>query len=210
MSNRFGIPLACVGILTLGILTTACANSHPQLSPRTSASMTSRARATARSPEPEVDAIDRAQEPPLPTAQDVISMRIHHVTLEFLDGLRLRYPTASVQNAISLRIHGVTLDALDALRYAYPMVSIDQAVAMRIHGVTPTFVGEILRRDATATIDEAVSMRIHHVTLEFVDQLQARDPSATIADAISANSSRAVGIPRRGSATIAVTTAPVT
>jgi hypothetical protein len=42
-------------------------------------------------------------------------MRIHHVTLEFVDAVRQRYPSASLDDIVAMRIH-VSLDYVDELR----------------------------------------------------------------------------------------------
>jgi hypothetical protein len=43
-------------------------------------------------------------------------MRIHHVTLEFVDAVRQRYPSASLDDIVAMRIHRVSLDYVDELR----------------------------------------------------------------------------------------------
>jgi hypothetical protein len=172
---------ASTGILRTAILValtsaTACGTLHAQKTARVSAA-SPRGGLSQNQPARTADPLDAADSPRVAVSiQDAVSMRIHHVSLEFLDEVRFRCPSATIDDAVSMRIHHVTFDFLDALQLRYPSASIQDAVGMQIHHVTLIFLDAVRQRDPSATIADAVSMRIHGVTLEFVDELQRRVP----------------------------------
>jgi hypothetical protein len=67
---------------------------------------------------------------------DVVSLAIHGVTAEFIDGLAaLGYRDFTAQDLVSLRIHGVTPDYVGSLQRAgMTHLSADQLVRLRLAG----------------------------------------------------------------------------
>ena len=68
-------------------------------------------------------------------ADDLVAMRIHGVSTDFIQGLQeLGYKERSDRRPGSMRIHGVTLDYVRKMKDRHPDASADDLVAMRIHG----------------------------------------------------------------------------
>jgi hypothetical protein len=62
-------------------------------------------------------------------------MRIHGVSPEFVRELQaLGYNRVPVEELVSMRIHGVTIDYAKKMKAGYGGVTVDELVNMKIHG----------------------------------------------------------------------------
>jgi hypothetical protein len=111
-----------------------------------------------------------------PTADELQSMQIHGVTVEFVKELKsLGYEPRSIKQLISMKIHGANIEfikSLTALGYAAP--PLDELISMRVHGVSLKFIKELETLGyERPPLEVLTSMRVHGASLEFIAQLRA-------------------------------------
>ncbi|UCC45669.1 MAG: M56 family metallopeptidase [Candidatus Zixiibacteriota bacterium] len=104
--------------------------------------------------------------------EDVLSLAIHNVTLEFVRGLiDLGYDDLTYDELITAHIHDVTPEYIKEMNgLGYRNLKMDELVTMQIHDVEPDFVlqlAELGYRDLDA--DELVTMQIHDVEPELIE-----------------------------------------
>jgi hypothetical protein len=110
-----------------------------------------------------------------PTADELQSMQIHGVTVDFIKELKsLGYAPRSIKQLISMKIHGANIEfikSLTALGYAAP--PLDDLIAMRVHGVSLKFIKELETLGyERPPLDVLTSMRVHGATPEFISALR--------------------------------------
>lgn len=106
-----------------------------------------------------------------PTIDQIIQMKIHGVTQEYIESLRrLGFDELTIEQATSLKIHGITEEYVNQARpWAGADLTLDKLLSMRIHGVTVEYARRM--RDlgfADLSIDRLTEMRIHGVSEAYV------------------------------------------
>ncbi len=85
-------------------------------------------------------------------------------------------PQPTIDELVQMRIHGVSIEFIEDVRSAFGRpVTVGELVQMRIHGTTPEFVagmGEVFP-DADVTIRDVTQMRIHGASIEYIREMQA-------------------------------------
>jgi beta-lactamase regulating signal transducer with metallopeptidase domain len=92
----------------------------------------------------------------------------------FVGGIAaLGYKDLSVDQLISLKIHGVTTEYVRELLAAGLKLKVDEIVSFAIHGAQPAEIVEMQKLGYKVTPDEIVSMYIHGLTPEFARQMKS-------------------------------------
>ena len=110
-----------------------------------------------------------------PTVDDLVNMRIHGVTPEFVRQTReLGFKDLSIDDLVKMRIHRVMPEYVKEIRdLGYKDVTVDQLVRLRIHRVDANYIKAI--RDLgykNVSLDDYAKMRIHGVTPEFIKEVR--------------------------------------
>jgi len=111
---------------------------------------------------------------------ELVSMRIHGVTGDFIRGIQRANYSPTSKELVNMRIHGVTIDFANAVQRMYTSAPIAKLVNMRIHGVTLEFANDVRQIFPSASIDDLVKLRIHGVTLEYIRNLRSRSGNLTL------------------------------
>jgi hypothetical protein len=121
------------------------------------------------------------------TTRELLDMKVHGVTTEYLDGMRASgYPGLRARDYIEMRIHGVTPDLVRELKDAGYDVPSQQIVQMRIHGVKPEYVRELRSLGLRPAAAEVVEMRIHGVTPDYLKGMtESLGPALTVRDVVN-------------------------
>jgi hypothetical protein len=107
-----------------------------------------------------------------PADDQLFPMLIADVTLEFARGVKDAGLQASSKQLLEMRIHGVTLDYIQQMRSTgYTALTAKDYVEMRIHGVSPELVRELKQAGYDIPARNVIEMRIHGVTPEYIRQL---------------------------------------
>ncbi len=121
-----------------------------------------------------------------PDADDLVAMKIHGIDGDYVRGMNEAGIHADVDELVALKIHGATPGEVSSLREQGLQPDADNLVAMRIHNVTPEYVRDIRALGLKPTVDDLVSMRIHDVTPQYIKALQAAGFKLDIDDIVSA------------------------
>jgi hypothetical protein len=107
-----------------------------------------------------------------PSIDQLIQMRIHGVSTEFIQEVRAAFGRAvTVEELVQMRIHGTTPEFIRSMGNVFPAedVTIENVTQMRIHGASIDFIREM--QDAFAEevgVRDIVTLRIHGATTDYV------------------------------------------
>jgi hypothetical protein len=125
-----------------------------------------------------------SQEGVEPSIRELVQMRIHGVSTEFIREVREAFGRpVTVQELVQMRIHGTSVEFVRAMQDVFgDDLTIGDLTQMRIHGTSTEFVrGMIdLFPDETITIHDVTQMRIHGASTEFVRAMGELFPDADI------------------------------
>lgn len=108
-----------------------------------------------------------------PDEDQMFSMVMSDVSLEFVQGVRDAGVDASARELIDMRIHGATPGYLKALREAgYDGLRPQEITQLRIHGVPADFIRESKLLGYNFTAKELTDLRIHGVNAEYLKRLR--------------------------------------
>ena len=110
------------------------------------------------------------------TVDELIDLKSHGVTIEFIEGLKSEGLTnLSVEQLLKLRAHGIQPDLIRSLKASgYSNLGIDQLLKLRMHGVTPQFVSEMGAAGfPRLPLESLVAARQHGVSPAFIKELQS-------------------------------------
>ncbi|MGD8817446.1 MAG: M56 family metallopeptidase [Acidobacteriota bacterium] len=122
-----------------------------------------------------------------PTIDELIQMRIHGVSTDFIEEVRAAFGrSVTVRDLVQMRIHGATPEFVRGLQELFDPddVTIQEVTNLRIHGASLDYIramrdelgGDITPRDIT-------NMRIHGATPDYVASMQAAlDGDVTVRD----------------------------
>ena len=109
-----------------------------------------------------------------PDSEQVFSMAMHDISLEFAKYVRDTGLRASTKELIELRIHGVAQDYIAEMRnFGFTELVARDFVEMKIHGVQPEFVRGLKAAGYNLTAREIVEMKIHGIDSQYIRELHS-------------------------------------
>lgn len=103
----------------------------------------------------------------------VFDMLMMDVSLEFARGIRAEFASATTDDLVKMRIHGVTLDYIREVHQAgYRDLSVQDFVDMRIHGVSTEFIRDLKAAGYNITARQLIELRIHGVSSDYLRELK--------------------------------------
>lgn len=109
------------------------------------------------------------------TVDQVIQMKTHNVTPEFIESIRRAgFANASVRELVESRIHGIDENYIQQVRgWGFENVTLRDLMQLRIAGVTPDYLSSLKQAGYTElTLRQVANMRLHGVTPEFAASLR--------------------------------------
>lgn len=106
------------------------------------------------------------------STRQLVELRIHGVRTDFLRDLKSFGYNLPPREVIELRIHGVTSEFLRDLKQAGYDLSAKQITELRIHGVHPEFIRDTKDMGYNFTPKELVELRIHGVNGPYLKKLR--------------------------------------
>ena len=108
-----------------------------------------------------------------PNENQLFSLLMHDVSLEFARGVHDAGLNASTNQLEELRIHGVTLDYIrETQRAGYRQFRAKDYVDIKIHGVPGEFLRNLKEAGYDLSAQQVIELRIHGVDSEFMDDLK--------------------------------------
>jgi beta-lactamase regulating signal transducer with metallopeptidase domain len=107
------------------------------------------------------------------TVDQLISLKIHGVTTEYVRDLLAAGLKLKVDEIVSFAIHGAQpADIVEMQKLGYKLTP-DEIVSMYIHGLTPEFTRQMKSAGyGTPSIEQLISFKIHDVTPEIAEQFK--------------------------------------
>lgn len=107
------------------------------------------------------------------STEELIQMRTHGVTLEYVDDVRRSgYADLRAHDLIDLRVHGVRSDFLRDLKDAGYDLPARNVVDLRIHGVDSVYLRKLRTYGLRPAAAELTELRIHGVTPEYLSGMK--------------------------------------
>lgn len=109
-----------------------------------------------------------------PDDEQLFTMMLTNVNLEFARGVRDAGLRASTSQLIELRIHGVTLHYVrETQKLGYSNLSARDYVELKIHGVSTEFLRDLRQAGYDLSAGQVTELKIHGVSSEYMRELKA-------------------------------------
>lgn len=107
------------------------------------------------------------------TTKELIEMRIHGVTLQYIADIRSSgYTDLRAKDYVEMRIHGVKPEFVKELKAAGYSVPARQIVEMRIHGVDSAYMQALRNYGLKPEPKDMIELRIHGATPEYLKDMK--------------------------------------
>ena len=107
------------------------------------------------------------------SSQDLIKLKIHGVTLDYIRGARrVGFQNFTADDFVQLRIHGVDTNFLRDLKEAGYDLRAGDIAQLRIHGVDSRYMRDLKSYGLKPDASDLTQMRIHGVTPEYLKGLK--------------------------------------
>jgi len=108
-----------------------------------------------------------------PSNEDLFSMLMSRVTLDFARQVKNAGLNASTRQLVELRIHGIDSDYIrETMDAGYRNMAAKDMVEMKIHGVSTAFLRDLKATGYELQPKEIVELRIHGVDTELIRELK--------------------------------------
>jgi beta-lactamase regulating signal transducer with metallopeptidase domain len=116
------------------------------------------------------------------TVDQLISMKIHGVTAEYIRQMHTAGFQLTADQLVSFRIHGVSLEFVHQLQQAgFQNLRPDDVINLKIHGADPAWIRQIQSLGfPNVSVDKIVELRIHGITPEFIQEARKHFPNISL------------------------------
>ena len=107
-----------------------------------------------------------------PSDEQLFTMTMVDVSLEFARGVKDAGLGASTRQLIEMRIHGVSLDYIRDVRAAgFTNLTAREFTEMKIHGVSVDFIRDLQKAGYNISARQVIEMKIHGVSSQYLQDL---------------------------------------